>query len=38
MGDPVVASADDLRKFAPVVTVVGGRAMYDPQGMLSDER
>jgi predicted amidohydrolase YtcJ len=38
IGNPVVASADELRKFAPVVTIVGGRTTHDPQGMLPGKR
>ncbi len=37
-GDPILASADDLKTFAPILTVVDGRPMHDPQRMVSGER
>jgi predicted amidohydrolase YtcJ len=37
-GDPLLASTADLRRFTPVLTLVGGQTMHDPQGILSDRR
>jgi predicted amidohydrolase YtcJ len=33
--DPIACPVDDLRFLKPVFTIVGGRAMYDPDGLLS---
>jgi predicted amidohydrolase YtcJ len=33
LGDPLAASADDLRRFSPILTIVGGRVMHDPQAL-----
>jgi predicted amidohydrolase YtcJ len=32
--DPIAAPVDDLPSLAPAMTVVGGRAVYDPDGLL----
>jgi hypothetical protein len=37
-GNPILASADDLKTFAPILTVVDGRPMHDPQRMVPGER
>ncbi len=34
--DPFTASIDDLPGLTPAFTIVGGRAVYDPAGMLAD--
>jgi predicted amidohydrolase YtcJ len=33
--DPFTADPDDLAELRPAFTIVGGRAVYDPQGVLS---
>jgi predicted amidohydrolase YtcJ len=38
VGNPVTASTDDLRAFTPAFTLVGGRAMHDPDGTLRPQR
>ena len=32
--DPLTADLDDLAELTPVFTIVGGRAMHDPGGVL----
>jgi predicted amidohydrolase YtcJ len=32
--DPVTCPVDDLRSMRPAFTVVGGRAVFDPDGLL----
>ena len=32
--DPITCPVDDLPHLQPVFTVVGGRAVYDPDGVL----
>ena len=33
--DPLLADPDDLAELTPAFTMVGGRAVSDPEGMLS---
>jgi predicted amidohydrolase YtcJ len=33
--DPLTADADDLAELTPTFTLVGGRAVHDPDGLLS---
>ncbi len=33
--DPITCPADNLRSLRPAFTVVGGRAVFDPEGLLS---
>ncbi len=35
--DPITCPVDDLLQLRPVVTLVGGRVVYDPQGMVDQE-
>jgi len=34
-GDPLTCPVDQLRELEPVLTIVGGRAVFDPEGILS---
>jgi len=33
--DPLTADPDDLAGLTPAFTIVGGQAMYDPDGLLA---
>lgn len=35
--DPVTCTVDELPTLRPIFTVVGGRAVYDPESMLSEQ-
>ena len=35
--NPITCPFDDLLRLRPVVTLVGGRVVYDPQGMVDQE-
>ena len=36
--DPLAADPDDLAELTPAFTITGGRAVYDPGGMLGSEQ
>ena len=35
--DPLIADPDDLARLTPAFTIVGGRVVHDPGGILSRE-
>jgi predicted amidohydrolase YtcJ len=35
--DPMTCEIDELPELKPVITMVGGRAVYDPQGMFGSK-